>query len=277
MEWLPALTSTGLLVFVMWLGRNLITARLTNAVRYEYDVKIEKLKSELTASQKIIDSEVKLRESQTEALRNGALSGLANRKVELFKKRLYAIDQLWGTLIALGQGKVIAMTMSSIKFEEALKHSETDQNTRDFFKRISSNFDPKSISTADAARVRPYVSKMAWALFSAYVSIIGMAVVRMILLQSGIGKDFTNKESMVKLVEATLPHQKKLIDDHGLDAIYYLLDELEGKLLQEIENMLQGEVDDVESVRRAAVIMDVVREVEKESREIKANAVGKTN
>lgn len=266
MEWFPALTSTGLLVFVMWLGRNLITARLTNAVRYEYDVKIETLKSELAASQKLIDSEVQLRESQTEALRSGALSGLANRKDELFKKRLDAIDQLWGTLIALGQGKVVAMTMSSIKFEEALTHSQRDQSTRDFFKTISSNFDPKSISTVDAAKVRPYVSKMAWALFSAYASIIGMAVLRMMVLQNGIGKDFTNKESMIKLVEATLPHQKKLIDDHGLDAIYYLLDELESKLLQEIENMLDGEIDDRESVNRAAAIMDVVREVEKESR-----------
>ncbi|UIP34204.1 hypothetical protein [Stutzerimonas kunmingensis] len=266
MEWFPALTSTGLLVLAMWLGRNLITARLTNAVRYEYDVKIETLKSELAASQKIIDSEVRLRESQTEALRSGALSGLANRKGELFKKRLDAIDQLWGTLVALGPGKVVAITMSSIKFEEALKRSERDQSTRDFFKTISSNFDPKSISTVDAAKVRPYVSKMAWALFSAYSSIIGMAVLRMMVLQNGIGKDFTNKESMIKLVEATLPHQKKLIDDHGLDAIYYLLDELEGKLLQEIENMLEGEIDDRESVKRAAGIMNVVREIEKESR-----------
>jgi len=88
----------------------------------------------------------------------------------------------------------------------------------------------------------------------------------MMVLQNGIGKDFTNKESMIKLVEATLPHQKKLIDDHGLDAIYYLLDELEGKLLQEIENMLEGEIDDRESVKRAAGIMNVVREIEKESR-----------
>lgn len=274
MEWIPALTSTGIFAVVVWFGRNLITARLANAVRHEYDVKIEKLRSDLAASQKIIDAEARLRESQTEALRGGALSGLANRKSELFRKRLHAIDQLWGTLLTLGQGKVIAVSMGSIKFEEALKYSKEDQSARDFFKVMGANFDPKSINTIEATKVRPCLSKLVWALFSAYVSVIGMAVLRMMTLQSGLGKDFTNEKSMIKLIETSLPHQKKFVEEHGLDSIYFLLDELEEKILQEIERMLQGEVDDKESVERAVAIMNIVGKVEKENRENSASVTG---
>lgn len=268
MDWIPALTTTTLFLIIAWLGRNLITARLTNAIRHEYEVKLENLRADLTASQKLIDAEVRLRESQTEALRSGALSGLANRKSELFRKRLHAADQLWGSVLSLGQGKFIAKLMSTIKYEEALKHSEKDKSTRDFFKEvIGTNFDPKSINTIEASKARPYLSKILWALFSAYAAIISMATVRLITLQSGVGKDFMDKNSMIKLIETTLPHQKKIIEEKSIDLVYLLLDELEEKILQEIERMIQGEIDDKESVERAAKIMNIVKEIEKENRE----------
>ena len=63
------LTSSGISIivfsFLVWMGRNFITEFLKNAIKYDYDEKIEKLKAE-----------IKSNESDILALRSGALSGV---------------------------------------------------------------------------------------------------------------------------------------------------------------------------------------------------------
>lgn len=261
MDWTPAITATGLFASILWLGRHLIANRLTQSVKHEYESKLEILRSELAASQKSVEHQMKTRESEIDALRQGALSGLASRQNEIFKKRLLAVEQLWGAVLSLSPGKYISHTMSLIKFDDALKITDKSESFKKFFEAFSSNVDPKAFKTIEAHKVRPFVSKMTWAYFSAYSSIVAVAYLRMQTLQFGMGMDFTNKDSVLKLIRAALPHQEKLIIDHGFDAIHYLLDELEEKMLIEFDKVLQGTIDDKDSVERAAEIIKAAGEL----------------
>lgn len=75
-NWLPALSSTSLLVVALWLSRHLIAERLKNAVKHDYDKQIETLRTELRKNEESFKSELKAKQSQIEALRSGALSGI---------------------------------------------------------------------------------------------------------------------------------------------------------------------------------------------------------
>lgn len=83
-DWLPALTTTTLFGGALWLARSLISTRLTNSVKSEFDSKLEILRSEL-----------KSKEAQIESLRSGAMSGLITGKV------LYTRES-WKQLIKYG-------------------------------------------------------------------------------------------------------------------------------------------------------------------------------
>ena len=114
-DWIPALTTTGLLSLALWLSRALITARLTRSVQHEFDEKLEKLKAEFRATEKTLEASLAQRSAELESLRAGALSGITSRRALLDKRRLEAIDQLWGTLIANQSARSLAMTMSVMK------------------------------------------------------------------------------------------------------------------------------------------------------------------
>jgi hypothetical protein len=96
---------------------------------------------------------------------------------------------------------------------------------------------------------------MAWALFSAYQAIVMLAVVQLQVLQAGAGAGVINKEKIASLVKAALPHYSAYVDQFGGAGYHELLEELEGRLLDELRNMLAGVETDRTSLQRAAEIL----------------------
>jgi len=170
MEWIPALTTTALSGAALWLGRNLISTRLTRSVEHEFNGKLETLKAQLRDSEERLKAELRNREGEIAALRSGALSALANRQALLDKRRLEAVDQLWTSVTALAPGRGIAASMSIIKFDAAAEAAERDPKTRQFFEIISAGFDPKIMDMSGAAKAQPFVTPMVWAIFSSNAS-----------------------------------------------------------------------------------------------------------
>jgi hypothetical protein len=105
MDWIPAISTTGLLALALWLSRNLIITRLSNSVKYDYDTKIESLRSDLRRKEEMFKSELAAKASQIEALRSGALSVAANRQAAIFERQLVAIEKLWEAMVSLGPAK----------------------------------------------------------------------------------------------------------------------------------------------------------------------------
>ena len=244
MDWLPSITTTTLLGAALWLCRNVLLQRLQNSVRHEFDEKLENIRSK-----------IREKESQIEALRSGVLDGVSHRQAILYERKLKATEEIWAAVSSMAGAKQISEIMSQIKFEAAAKESEKNPQAREIFKAVGKSFDPEKIDALSAFRARPFVSKLVWAYYSAYKAIISQSILRLEALKAGWGQDFSKSEEMVALVKAALPHHGQHIERYGRENVHYFLDELETKILSEIENILKGKLDDNESLNTAANIL----------------------
>lgn len=81
-DWLlSSLTTAALIGAAAFLSRHLILTRLKASVGHEFNEKLETLRAELRKSEEAFKADLRAKESQIEALRSGALSGMASRQV----------------------------------------------------------------------------------------------------------------------------------------------------------------------------------------------------
>lgn len=266
--WIPSLTTTALLAAVLWLARNLISTRLTKNVEYEFNTKLESVRSQMRESEERLKAELRAKETEIAALRSGALTALASRQMALDKRRLEAVDQLWASVTALGPARGIAALMSVISFEKAAPITERDPKARQAFEMMGTAFDIKSLDLSGASKARPFLSPMVWATFSALQAVVMHAVMRWQVLKGGLGaKDFTDNEAISKLIKVALPHYSDYIDQLSPSGYYYVLQALDEQLLKEIQQMLSGVEEDKASIERAAEIL-------RQSNAVSAQATG---
>ncbi|KRG80257.1 hypothetical protein ABB34_14640 [Stenotrophomonas daejeonensis] len=249
-----------MLSLALWLSRALITARLTRSVQHEFDKKLEQLKSEFRAAEKTLEASLAQRSAELESLRTGALSGITQRRALLDKRRLEAIDQLWGTWIANQSARSLAMTMSVMKLENLAEQVTKDDRVREFIRVSGGGFDPSKLNYVTANLARPYVSDMAWALFSAMQAITGYYVAHWVALSHGIdSRKMVANEAVQKLILAVAPEYKDYLEANGLSASYHLLERFDTLLLAELKRMATDSQQDKESVEQAAQILEHAR------------------
>jgi hypothetical protein len=240
-SWFPALTSTGLFAAALWLARETISARLTRSIQHEFGRKIESVRSDFRAAEERLKAQLREKEAEISALRSGALSALASRQASLDKRGLEAVDPLWAAFNSLAPARGLAATLSVIKFDAAAEAAERDPKARQFFESLGSGFDQSKIDQIGADRARPFLSPMAWAVFTAYRAVTLHSVMRWHVLKGGLGtNDYTDRKAIEKLVVAALPHYKEYLEKHGPEVYYYVLEGLETRLLSELQTMLTG-------------------------------------
>lgn len=266
-SWFPALTTTALFATAIWLGRNLIATRLTKSVEHEFNTKLETIRTQLRESEERLKAELRAKEAEISALRSGALSALASRQAAIDKRRLEAVDQLWSSVIALGPARSLAATLSVVKFETAAPLAQKDPKARRLFEMIGGNFDIKSLDSTGAAKARPFVSPMVWAIFAAMQAVAMHSVMRWHVLKGGLGpEDYADQAAINKLIKAALPHYAEYIDKYGASVYYHVLEALDTQLIAEIQKMLSGAETDKASIAQAAEIVRQSNEVIKEAK-----------
>lgn len=254
--WFPSITTTGLFAVALWLGREIISTRLTKSVQHEFDEKLESIKAELRASEERFKAELREKEAEISALRSGALTVLASRQAAVDKRRLEAVDQLWSSFNALAPTRAIATFMACIKFESAAMTAEKNPKFRQIFELIAQGFDIKSVDLTGADKARPFLSPMVWATYAAIRAISLHSVMQLQILKGGLGSnDFADHKAIQKLLLAALPHYSAYIDKHGPSVYYYALEALDEKLLAEVQCMLSGSDVDKDSLQQAAEII----------------------
>lgn len=246
---------------VAYLCRQLIEPRLKASVQHEFDQKLEVIRADFRKSEESFKADLRAKENQIAALQNGALSGMLSRQAALDKRRLEAIDQLWGGIETLFPFKVATMFMKTIDFDKALRKAAEDPRARDLFSQIAPKLDPKSIPKLDVHRARPFVSEIAWALFSAYQAIVGYATMQLHILKTGVSIDVLDPDAVSKLVLTALPHYSEYVELHGPKGYSHIVEPLEVELLKELQRMLSGEDSDRKSIEQAAKIMQAVKSV----------------
>jgi len=263
LDWvISTFSTTGLITLLAWLFRQIILTRLKASVQHEFDEKLETLRADLRKSEESFKADLRAKETEIDALRSGALSGLASRQAALDKRRLEAVDQLWASTIALGPFKMATSLMAGVQFDKALELAAQHQNVRDFFGTLGASFDPLKFTTADAQKARPFVSEISWALFAAYHAIIGHAVVQLQMLKLGLkSADLLDTKIVTKLVTAALPQHTAYLEKYGPNGYYYMIEPLEAELLQELRRMMRGEESDKATVEQAKRIMEEVATV----------------
>lgn len=248
MEWKSIPISVVIVGFLLWLSRNIIKDFLTNSIKHDYDIKLAELKSKLKAQ-----------EEETSLLRNGALDGIVNRQIEIYKHQINAVTIMWNAIIDFKKMKGISATKHSIPYKEISKEANTDPKIQEFLNMVISEFNIADDLNIDPVnKVRPYLSPLSWAYFSAYHSILFHDALEISLQKLGsddILRDSQN-DHLANIVKLVLPHHTDYIEKYKNTSLYTLLDELEKNLLEELTNILDGKTNDSETIKRAAKILE---------------------
>lgn len=255
------LASTGasliLLSGLAWLLRQAIQTRLKAAVEHEFGIKIATFQSELRQREEQFKDELRGKAAVMQALQSGALAGQANRQGAADKRRLEAIDQLWAGVIALRPARITPPIWKKFDYKKCLVAAAKNKVFREAFAALGTAGEA-AIMQSRGDEARPHVTGLAWAYYEAYRSILSFYVARLMLLQKGIDQDFTDHESVKKVVSTALPHMADTISKGGVDFLFIYLDELLDRLLAEFGVMLAGKETDAESVKRASEILVAV-------------------
>lgn len=274
LNWLPAISTSGLLGLALWLAREVISTRLKWSVQHEFDGKIESVRSDFRAAEERLKAQLREKETEISALRSGTLSALASRQASLDRRRLEAMDQLWAAFNSLGSARALAASLSVLNIEAIAKVTERDPQVRQFVETIGTGFDQTKIDYESANKARLFVSPMAWAVFAAYRAITSHSIIRWHALKNGLGsKDFANREAIEKTIVAALPQYKGYLEKNGPDAYYHLLEELEAKLLSELQSMMSSNDADKASLAQAAEIIKQANALQAKTDEASASAV----
>jgi hypothetical protein len=251
------------LAAILWLSRNLIKTRLVNSVQHEFNLKLESIRSDFRQREEALKADIRAKEVDIAALRSGAMTAMASRQIALDNRRLEAIDQLWSAITALAPGKGISALVTPLRLEVVAKQAAQNPQFRELLNAMSGGFDLKKVHFfSGSQKARPFVSPMAWALYSAYAAIILQAVLWLHIAKSGVApKDYVSSEEINKLVKTALPHHTEYIEKYGDAAYYFLLDELENRILEEFRRMLAGEEADKASIEKAAEILKLSTQV----------------
>jgi hypothetical protein len=261
-DWIPAITTSGLLAMALWLARNLIITRLTSSVQHEFNTKLETIRAQLRESEERLRADLRAKEAEIATLRSGAITAMASRQMAVDKRRLDAVDQLWAAVQALSPAKALTTMMGVVKFDTAAEKAKNDPRVRHVFEAMGGGFDLNKLDLSGAAKARPFVSPMAWATYSALAATVSYAVMQWQVLKSGLGADaIISHDTISKLIKAVLPHYGDFLDKFGAGGYYLVIEQLEAKLLQELQAMLAGSDADKASVERAAEILRRSQEV----------------
>jgi hypothetical protein len=266
-DWIPAISTSTILAVLGFAIGPYYKGRIEKGIQYNFDLKLEELRSRFRIGEEEFKANLRTKDDQISVLRSGALSGMVSRQEVLDKRRLEALEKLWGGVIDRWPLKHLSRMVVVINMDYALdaaaQQTEEARRIREFAEVIwkSSGLDSlKSMESSD--KERPFIPPIVWALFSAYRQILNLSVAQISVLRTGAGKKIlADPKDIVALVKSALPHQSKLVDEFGSGALPHLLEELEEKLLAEIIASLNSAASDNRSIEQAAAILKAVERV----------------
>ena len=190
--------------------------------------------------QRLVEIEDKLTRERAEIadLRSILISGVLNRNEKLLDKQISASEELWRAKTTNQKHVMATRFLQSINIEEMDK-SIKDGRVKEFVDATAKMSgvqklidDASLVSTVPSEKIdtanlcRPFVSPVAWALYSAHSSIIWHAVVTMIAWKNGVTTKFLKNDDLVEAAKKALPHQSGFLDKYGVGGTYFLIDEL---------------------------------------------------
>lgn len=262
MDILTASIPTFILAFVLWLGKGLISTRLKESVSHEFNVRLERLKSELSK-----DSD------QIRSVADMLLERLNFASTPAWQRKLQAVDELWQGFLEIKKYTWAARSLSIFKLDIVGERVEDDQDLREFFKtahKSAKNDMEEILKSYRSAQVsRPWISTTSWAIFSAYGAIIQWSITTAMVLQIGVNpKGLLSTENIINLIKEALP-DFELSDPVRAHHFYpEALDLLEKKLLVDLKDFIDGKSEDDDALERARRVLHSSSELLSQARHV---------
>ncbi len=182
----------------------IVTICLGNKEKYKYDEKLEKLKETIRKNEEKTKNELKAKESEIDALRNGVLSGVVNRQGILYERQVVAVEKLWNEILSLAPLKALSEYMGRINYDLMIGHID-EGNNKAFIEELGKlsqietfkEQHPQNSNNID--EIRPFLSQRLYDLWIAYNLSSVIVYTQYESLKSGMDMiPFTNKENILK-------------------------------------------------------------------------------
>ncbi len=219
----------------------------------------EKVTSKFRTELARLESELRSSEARMSDLRNHLLSISFSRSTILTEKKIDALDTIWKSVCELSVLNGAVKSLQVVNFTEA-ERNLSDPAFQAFAQQLGGFFaDPENIKRREAQpdRLRPYVPEMLWLSFVAYRSIMFQAFLVWNSWKNGVSaKKLLKMKSVMEDVSLILPHQVPFFEKYGDDAVFFVTEELEAKILSLIRIELIGDVDDALSAEKARRVVE---------------------
>lgn len=277
--WIPAVAVQAVVAVLFLFFRDRLSEWFAGAIRYRYDAKLEELRSDLSRQADAYHAQTKARDQELASLREGALSALLSRQSGLDQRRLEAVDRLWCHAVKHAKRKSLVIMLSYLDMNKMSKlasgRSQEAKSFQEFGEGLWKAFNLEDgLTTEDAAHERPFVTPIAWALYSAYSTICSLPVMQLAVLKSGFESEgMLDDKAMILVVKAALPDHTELLNKFGTKSFPHLLPLLEQRLLNELLSGLDAHARPMERIQQAADILEAVDKVaaQRESARLPAN------
>ncbi|TAY18622.1 hypothetical protein ELH91_18425 [Rhizobium leguminosarum] len=261
-DWVPAISSSGVLALICFIWGTYYKATIEKGVQHRLDTKLEEMRSQFRQDEERHKQALKVQDERISALRSGALAGLASRSAALDKRRLEAIETLWAAASDYGPLKMAGKMTQVLNMEKLIEAAEFDkpgsENIRQFASFIwtTCKLDDYKTTSQNIARERPFVSPLAWAIYTAHAIAVSSPVVDLGAIRTGVGpKLLKDPKPLLDSIKAVLPDYTQYIDDRGSAAMPNLVEPLEEALLKELRKSLDGGESDEQTLSKAAAII----------------------
>jgi hypothetical protein len=162
---LTSLAASGaLVVMLIWLSKEWITARLRTSIQHEYNQKLESLKSQLKAESDVALVELRAAIERQANLLAAAHSSFAEGQKAAMERKLLAVDTLWSCVLRLRANLPPILGFIDVLTVDEYKGIKSDPT----FDALSRDWPVEKISQladTQVEQVRPYVGEYTWAVF----------------------------------------------------------------------------------------------------------------
>ena len=230
-------------------ARTGIKAAVEKSVAARFDSALEGVRSDL-----------RMKEMKITALQSSILEGRAGRQAIIDKRRLEAIEKLWGAAVELGAFHMAASAMTVLK-PEAFDQVGIEDNTnlQQFFQTLSGPGKPfEKLSGASVERERPFIPTYVWSIYEAYSGIMVYCYMLMSAAAQGLpnARKMLNDEKVVANIKTVMPHFADYLEKYGITGAAHLAGPVRNLLLEALRAALQGSDDDEKNLSEVVRIAE---------------------
>ena len=160
---------------IVWLSRTWITERLKNAIKNEYDEKLESHKAKLKAEHDIAIERLRTDNIRNMAVQTTAATSLLEGHKAAHERRLAAAEELWKAVLQIGSSTPGAVVMIDVCLEQEYQKLMTRPSFKECLRGITmSTITERFIETTSGVEsVRPFLGEYLYSLFFAYRALNG--------------------------------------------------------------------------------------------------------